>query len=57
MLYLITLNNQSMKPKKQGMIHIKGVNDKAYSKYKAKQDAKPKESNNLWLHLRYFDQV
>ena len=46
-----------MKPKKQGMIHIKGVNDKAYSKYKAKQDAKPKESNNLWLHLRYFDQV
>jgi len=38
-------------PIKVGMIHLKGINDKAYAKYKAKQDAKPKHSNNLWLHL------
>ena len=42
----MNLNN-----KKLGMIHLKGINDKAYSKYKAKLDVKPKQSNNLWLQL------
>ena len=34
-----------------GMIHLKGINDKAYAKYKAKQDAKPKDYHHLSLHL------
>jgi len=34
-----------------GMIHIKGVNDKAYAKYKSNLDAKPKKTNNMWLQL------
>jgi len=42
---------KTSEPKAIGMIHLKGINDKAYSKYKAKLDAKPKHSNNLWLHL------
>ena len=41
-----------MKPvKKVGMVHLKGINDKAYAKYKAEQDAKPKQYTNLWLQL------
>ena len=40
-----------MKPKPIGKVHLKGINDKEWAKYKAKLDAKTKESNNLWLHL------
>ena len=34
-----------------GMLHLKGVNDKGYTKYKDELNSKPKETNNLWLQL------
>lgn len=49
--------NKVMKPKPIGKVHLKGTNDKEWAKYKANLNAKPKEYNNLWLHLRYFDQI
>jgi hypothetical protein len=39
-----------MKPKKVGMVHLKGINDKEYAKYKAKLDTS-KDNHNLKLHL------
>ena len=39
-----------MKTKPVGMVHLKGINDKEYAKYKAKLDTK-KYTNNLKLQL------
>jgi hypothetical protein len=39
-----------MKTKPVGMVHLKGINDKEYAKYKAKLDTS-KDNHNLKLQL------
>jgi hypothetical protein len=38
-------------PKRVGMVNLPGINDKEYQEYIDKVNAKPIQTNNLWLQL------